>query len=399
MAKNNEPSPAEKALGCLGILVVAAVIISAVLLPVVLLIWSIVSWVSYKKSVPVIVARNFWITDDEKESLRKMARGLAEANRRIEAVNSEVAATGIHINQNGRISARSYRGQALQGELDNMNGYKEETLPKYNSLREKPVRFYKEVRKYFTNAIGAGIGFLAGLIYVLADFQTIKEAFSFSGGWEMLFVESLKVLLVMLVPFFVAKLVGLIIFAAKYEKPPVIDVNLANIDKFPVRCKKAASNAEKAIPADAPEEKPGQANEPEEQVTSDMSMENALFVEWGKLLAQEGYSLGGNWKEWEHSGQWKNLSVEQSLMDFKIRSTIEYDIKSKKLYFGIAKFDEADKISQTLLKSDALKEIADSCALTLKPTEWWYGLRYTSFDNVYGQYRNMIDLIGAKSGR
>ena len=398
MAKNNELSPAEKALGCLGILIIAVVIVSAVLLPIALLIWCIVNWVSYRKNDRVIIATDFWITDDEKESLAKMARGLIEAKRRIDAVNSEVAATGIHINKNGRISARSYRGQALQGELDSMNGYKEETWPKYNFLREKPVRLYKEVRKHFTNAIGAGVGFLAGLIYVMANLSTIKEAINFSGGWEMLFMESLKILLVILIPFFVAKLVGLIIFAAKYKKPPVIDVNLTNIDKYPAKRKKTASNAGKTVSVEA-SQKSGQANGSVEHINPKMSKENALFVEWGKLLEQEGYSLVGNWKEWEHSGQWKNISVVQSIMDFKIRSIIEYDTESKKLYFGIAKLDEVDKISQALLQSDVLKEIADACALTLKPTEWWYGLRYTSFDNVYAQYKNMIEIIGSKSSR
>ena len=185
------------------------------------------------------------------------------------------------------------------------------------------------MRKHFTNAIGAGVGFLAGLIYVMANLSTIKEAINFSGGWEMLFMESLKILLVILIPFFVAKLVGLIIFAAKYKKPPVIDVNLTNIDKYPAKRKKTASNAGKTVSVEA-SQKSGQANGSVEHINPKMSKENALFVEWGKLLEQEGYSLVGNWKEWEHSGQWKNISVVQSIMDFKIRSIIEYDTESKK---------------------------------------------------------------------
>ena len=135
------------------------------------------------------------------------------------------------------------------------------------------------------------------------------------------------------------------------------------------------------------------ASEPEisapvlpENNTRQRSNEEGLFIFWADRLRSDGYDISGNWENWENAGQWKNLAVVSSISGRRLRITIEYDAKSKKVYFGIAKFGDEDKVSQELLNSDTFRNIITENGLTVKNNEWWYCQRFSSLDRVFEEF-------------
>lgn len=102
------------------------------------------------------------------------------------------------------------------------------------------------------------------------------------------------------------------------------------------------------------------------------SKEEELFIAWADSLRNEGYNITGNWEYWENSGLWKNLAVVSSLNSVDIRIVVEYYVKSKRIYFGIAKLNDEEKVSQELLNSETFQNIITENGLTVKNNEWWY---------------------------
>lgn len=121
------------------------------------------------------------------------------------------------------------------------------------------------------------------------------------------------------------------------------------------------------------------------------SKEENLFISWADSLRNEGYNITGNWENWENAGLWKNLAVVSSMNGVDIRIIVEYYVKSKKIYFGIAKLNDEDKVSQELLNSEAFRNIMAENGLTVKNSEWWYCLKFSTFDKVFQEYRHLID--------
>ena len=126
---------------------------------------------------------------------------------------------------------------------------------------------------------------------------------------------------------------------------------------------------------------------------SQRSKEENMFMSWADTLRESGYDIIGNWENWANAGQWKNLAVVSSINDVPVRIIIEYYAKSRKIYFGIAKFSDKDKLSQELLDSDAFQKIISDCGLTVKNTGWWYCMKYSSFDNIFQEYQQLIEKI------
>ena len=126
---------------------------------------------------------------------------------------------------------------------------------------------------------------------------------------------------------------------------------------------------------------------------SQRSKEENMFMSWADTLRESGYDIIGNWENWANAGQWKNLAVVSSINDVPVRIIIEYYAKSRKIYFGIAKFSDKDKLSQELLDSDAFQKIISDCGLTVKSTGWWYCMKYSSFDNIFQEYQQLIEKI------
>lgn len=130
--------------------------------------------------------------------------------------------------------------------------------------------------------------------------------------------------------------------------------------------------------------------------TTDMpqrSREENLFISWADALRKGGYEVSGNWDNWKNAGQWKNMAVVSSISDKRLRITVEYDTKSRKIYYGIAKLDGEDTVSQELLNSEKFMQIMSEGGLSVKNNEWWYCMKFSSFDNVFQEYRHLIDTV------
>ena len=126
------------------------------------------------------------------------------------------------------------------------------------------------------------------------------------------------------------------------------------------------------------------------QVMLCLSEQQEAFNSWAAALKDKGYDVLGNWDNWENAGQWKNLAVVSSISDERLRITIEYDARSRKVYFGIAKLGDEDKVSQELLNSETFRNIITENGLTVKNNEWWYCLRFSSFDRVFSEYCELL---------
>ncbi len=123
------------------------------------------------------------------------------------------------------------------------------------------------------------------------------------------------------------------------------------------------------------------------------SREENLFISWADALRKGGYEVSGNWDNWKNAGQWKNMAVVSSISDKRLRITVEYDTKSRKIYYGIAKLDGEDTVSQELLNSEKFMQIMSEGGLSVKNNEWWYCMKFSSFDNVFQEYRHLIDTV------
>ena len=131
---------------------------------------------------------------------------------------------------------------------------------------------------------------------------------------------------------------------------------------------------------------------PIENNAQQRSTEENLFISWANSLRNEGYNIIGNWENWENSGLWKNLAVVSSVNGVDIRIVLEYYVKSKRIYFGIAKLNEEDKVSQELLNSETLQNIITENKLTIKNDEWWYCLKFSTSDKIFQEHRHLIEM-------
>ncbi len=266
-----------------------------------------------------------------------------------------------------------------------------------------PESFLKALLTLF----GISIGFMAGILGVLAIIWFI--------GW----------------------LIGRIRFGRKNPEPPTVSMN--NVDTYieAYREKKARKEQERLqrkkeqkqkreekrqaieqakaeknrieekrpeetetqrdmpeVISDVPVAKPETASAvPVENNTQGRSKEENLFISWADSLRNEGYDITGNWENWEYSGPWKNLAVVSSVNGVGVRIAIEYYVKSKKVYFGIAKLNAEDENSQGLLNSETFQNIIRENGLTVKNNETWYCLKFSTFSKAFQEYRHLIETI------
>ena len=432
--------------------------------PLVFLIMFFVSWYRYKNSKPFI-NNGFWLTKSERERFKQVAFTVIGAQQNKDYAQTAVQREGIHINQDGRISARSYRGKGLRNTLEGANSTLNEYLPIYRYYEELPRNRRKKIKKHYSNFRGLGIALILWVVFVF-DFavidnrieggigSNIKEYFSNigrtgknglscacsildssessdtdsdstkvntvdmqqarqdsqntaeksdveaerPGNFETEFGRMLlSGLFIILIAYFIAKLVFIIIFVIRYKKPPLVD--LENVDTYNVRYEKKPrrkKSSETKIPkkkdtgisesqaASAVVTEPVLSSETEHK--PQLSREQEAFNSWAAALSDKGHDITGNWENWENAGQWKNLAVVSSISGRQLRITIEYDAKSKKVYFGIAKFGDEDKVSQELLNSDTFRNIITENGLTVKNNEWWYCQRFSSLDCVFEEF-------------
>ena len=242
---------------------------------------------------------------------------------------------------------------------------------------------------------------------------------------------------VLTIIWFIGWLIGRIRFGRKNPEPPTVSMN--NVDTYieAYREKKARKEQERLqrkkeqkqkreekrqaieqakaeknrIEEKRPEETETQRDMPEvildvpvakpetasavsvENNTRGRSKEENLFISWADSLRNEGYDITGNWENWEYSGPWKNLAVVSSVNGVGVRIAIEYYMKSKRVYFGIAKLNAEDENSQELLNSETFQNIIRENGLTVKNNETWYCLKFSTFSKAFQEYRHLIETI------
>ena len=446
--------------------------------PVVFLIMFFVSWYRYKKNKPFIT-NGFWLTKSERERFKQVAFTVIGAQENKNYVQAAVQQEGIRINQDGRISARSYRGQGLRNTLESANSTLNEYVPVYRHYRDLPRKRRKKIQKHYSNFRGLGVALIVWVVFVF-DYavienriegglgSNIKEYFSnigntvgtgiscassILGSSESSDSDSIKVnaangqpvrqdsqntaeksdeeteesgnfetefgkmllsgLIVILIAYLIAMLVFKLVFAIRYKKPPLVD--LENVDTYNIRyvkkprrekssemerSKSSATKCKKKKDDGISESQATPAVVSESVLSSEtehkppLSREQEAFDSWAVALSDKGYDVMGNWENWGNAGQWKNLAVVSSISDQRLRITIEYDASSRKVYFGIAKLGDEDKVSQELLNSETFQNIITENGLTVKNNEWWYCQRFSSLDRVFEEFCELLASVG-----
>ena len=128
----------------------------------------------------------------------------------------------------------------------------------------------------------------------------------------------------------------------------------------------------------------------EQQVQPCFSEQQEAFNSWAVALSDKGYDILGNWDNWDNAGEWKNLGVISQIENVPVRLAIEYYTKRKQVYYGIAKVDDEDKVSQELMNSETFQNIITENGLTVKNNEWWYCQRFSSLDCVFEEFCKLL---------
>ena len=285
--KRNETKEQIQSAGCMAALFILLAIITIVYValwlipigvPLLFLLGFFSNWIRYQTNDKALAKRKFWLTQKEKVLFENVCRGLTSSRNLKEDVHAAVEREGIHINKNGRISAKSYRGQELQEKLDQAEGFIKDMQPVYQRLRVQPRKQWKRALKRYSKAAGMGIAFLTWAVYIFCNTDNATKDFSyyFSEGKENVtelwtfteekdstkveqpakqqskqeakhpnsqttvskeetanatnnFTEVLiKALFTTLIVFAIAWSVGIIIFIVKHREPPFVDMNNVN---------------------------------------------------------------------------------------------------------------------------------------------------------------------------
>lgn len=288
MADKKEPSIKET-IGCLlaftiifAILVVFTVIVQSipVLLPPIFLIAFVVNYTSWRKTDRFVAKRlKFWLTDTEKRQYIELSNSIVYYHNKKKNAQNAAVNEGIHVNQNGRLSAKSYRGQDLQGAIDESEAFLNEKIPVLDEFQKRPRMRWKTARKHFSKSIGFGMAIIVWLVfffvnadnivdnyskYVYNIGDTAQSGFSIIGDLWMDAIHSdstnisknidyknlninkndevqkdsydefLTVFIIatlfMIVAYFIALIIGIIVFRLKYRKPPL--VNAGNVISY-----------------------------------------------------------------------------------------------------------------------------------------------------------------------
>ena len=314
----------DKLAGAVMILCVIAVIVvlllsvAAILTPIVVLILFLVNIIKYKKNDSGWRASGFWLTPYEKRDFKQACVEIYAAVQSRNEVQEAIRREGISINQNGQISARSYRGKALREQLNSANYTLDEAQAEFNRLSNAPRLRYKNARKHYSKAVGFGVAaalwaivlipfaFNAGglrddiisdgkldskLIAVeqqipqtepettdttdgndTGETSTIGALMDFGTGLALpIIIGTLSVV-------FVMWLIGLIIFVCKNRKPPV--VSWENVDTYQIEPPKKRQK----------EENQTHESEREEEVTAKPQNDKNEEREISNTIGQNGWT-------------------------------------------------------------------------------------------------------------
>ncbi|MDE7357441.1 MAG: hypothetical protein K2M74_03290 [Bacteroidales bacterium] len=153
-----------------GLLVVAVIVYyialtALAMIPIILLIYGIASIFLFRgQKDKSLIQRNFWLTKSEKERFIKFNNAYwFYRNKRDEAWKA-VDREGIRMNKDGGISQRSYRGQDLQGAINESEKNMKILTPQLEEIRKIPQKNWKRVGRHFTNRIAMPVALCIGLI-------------------------------------------------------------------------------------------------------------------------------------------------------------------------------------------------------------------------------------------
>lgn len=288
MADKKELSIKET-IGCLlaftiifAILVVFTVIVQSipVLLPPIFLIAFVVNYTSWRKTDRFVAKKlKFWLTDTEKRQYIELSNSIVYYHNKKKNAQNAAVNEGIRVNQNGRLSAKSYRGQDLQGAIDESEAFLNEKIPVLDEFQKRPRMRWKTARKHFSKSIGFGMAIIVWLVFFLVNADNIVDnyskyvynigdtahsGFSIIGDLWMDVIHSdstnisknidyknlninknnevqkdsydefstvfIIATLFMIVAYFIALIIGIIVFRLKYRKPPL--VNASNVISY-----------------------------------------------------------------------------------------------------------------------------------------------------------------------
>ena len=409
----------------LTVLVLAGYLIP-IIIPALFLVMAFINYLQYSLNDKMWLDTGFWLRDDECSKFITYKIVLDRANDIKNHVQGVVDSGGVRLNNDGQISRKSYYGKDLRNALNNANYDIGEAEPIVEDLSKRPYKRWKKARSHYANAwaysIAIGVWIISLLIFSLFTSGNLFQNFSLyfsemsnnvSAVWgsehDMSsngFLKSLWIILgISLFVYIVTKVVYQEVFSIICEKPPVVTVNNVDtyVEKFRQQQVRKETERRKAAAEVKVETLDKPAAEPSQSApvapTTDMpqrSREENLFISWADALRKGGYEVLGNWDNWKNAGQWKNMAVVSSISDKRLRITVEYDTKSRKIYYGIAKFDGEDTVSQELLNSEKFRQIMSEGGLSVKNNEWWYCMKFSSFDNVFQEYRHLIDTVNNK---
>lgn len=121
-----------------------------------------------------------------------------------------------------------------------------------------------------------------------------------------------------------------------------------------------------------------------------LSEQQEAFDSWAAALKDKGYDVSGNWNNWDNAGDWKNLGIVSQIENVPVRFAIEYYVKKKQVYYGIAKVDGEDEVSQELIHNPVFVKFMSDSGMQVKNNEWWYCLKLSSLDRVFSEYCELL---------
>lgn len=254
--------------------IIIIIYIASVIAPIIIIVAFIFFTVRYRKKDIVHKQNFYWLYPKQIKEFKERVRDYNQASRMKDAIQETVEKEGIAINKNGRISARSYRGKALQAELDKVNYTIGESKKHYSILRDLPRNNYKRAKRDFSMSFGMGAAIIPwivlsfGLIFysdaifpvptantassqttetvTQTNPETKKDTKSGNIFWKKATSEdpflvklgsvSIPTTIASLSIWLVVWIIALIFFCTRNSKPPVVTID--NADTYVDYCQK-----------------------------------------------------------------------------------------------------------------------------------------------------------------
>lgn len=347
----------------------------------------------------------FWLTKSERQLFKEKTEAYEKALRMKAYAEMAMEKDGIRLNQDGQFSVRNCRSRDLKSYLDRADSLINRLGPELEELSNRPGKQRSRGKRHYSNAYAFGLSLPVLFCSICVQLHTLDVTVVAEQVQNVPEI-GYRAIGSMLAVGGVIKMICSVVFSAKNCKPPA--VTKENVDSYLIRmiqkrkAKEIAAKREQIADAGksagqyAVEQK---SADTEKQSLCDEPYEKSMFRIWAGLLKKKGYLISGNWENWdsldncENCSLLKNVSVEVSISQVNLLAAIEYDSGSNRIYFGITKHVETDSVSRDLLNSSILRQFMKENGMTLKNNEWWYCLRYSTFDNVFSQYERMLNNI------